>query len=324
MSKLIVRIRQYEPPKQRPKRSWALGMYLLAGAGLFISSILCGALFQNADAQHTLLIVGLLFYLPFIVLPIFLGVRRQPETLEAYRPDGLSLSNVILIVLLAVVGLFVTADVTVLWSIPLQKLGLSFPTSNIPTPVGKSELILSIFTVAVLPAICEEFLFRGAIFSALEPEGTRYAMVISSLLFMGLHGSLNGAPAQFLLGMLICYLTWCCNSIYAGMIYHTVHNAASTILLYIQSGSNAAAETADMLTAIGGLPGIASLLLNMLLLGGLMLLLLRPFRIRALLSGVPKMPRKKIPLSRNGRWAVAIIIVFLLIFYALTTFGALL
>ena len=139
MSKLIVRIRQYEPPKQRPKRGWALGMYLLAGAGLFISSILCGALFPNADAQHTLLIVGLLFYLPFIALPIFLGVRRRPETLEAYRPDGLSLSNVILIVLLAVVGLFVTADVTVLCRFRCKSSGSASPQAIFLRPWARAS-----------------------------------------------------------------------------------------------------------------------------------------------------------------------------------------
>ncbi len=324
MSRLIIRIRQYELPKQRPSRRWALGLYLLAGAGLFISSLLCGVLFRNVDAQYTLTVVDLLFYLPFVALPILLGVRRRPETLEAYRPGGLSLSNAILIALLAVAGLLFMNSLTVLWSILLQKLGLVFPASNVPTPTGKGSLMLSIFTVAVLPAICEEFLFRGAIFSALEPEGTRHAMVISSLLFMGLHGSLNGAPVQFLLGMIICYLTWSCNSIYAGMIYHMVHNATTVILMYIQSGLDVTAEAPDYLAAIGGLTGVFALLLDMLLLGGLMLLLLRPFRIRALLSGAPKMPRKKIPLSRKGRWAVVIIIVLLLTLYALTLLGALL
>ena len=246
----------------------ALGLYLLAGAGLFISSLLCGVLFRNVDAQYTLTVVDLLFYLPFVALPILLGVRRRPETLEAYRPGGLSLSNAILIALLAVAGLLFMNSLTVLWSILLQKLGLIFPASNVPTPTGKGGLILSIFTVAVLPAICEEFLFRGAIFSALEPEGTRHAMVISSLLFkkspistasprfMGLHGSLNGAPVQFLLGMIICYLTWSCNSIYAGMIYHMVHNATTVILMYIQSGLDVTAEAPDYLAAIGGLTGV--------------------------------------------------------------------
>ncbi len=324
MSKILVHVKPLPQPEKRPTRRFALGLYLICCVGLLVSSVLNSLVTAGMEAQPALLVSDLLFYLPFMALPIFLNIRRNPETLEAYRPGGLSLGTAISVSLLALLGFFLTTDLTLLWTILLQKLGIPPLTSGVPDPQNMRELMLSIFSVAVLPAVCEEFCFRGAIFSALEACGTKRAMILSSLLFTGLHASLSGAPAEFLLGLVMCFLTFSCNSIYAGMIYHTVHNAASVIVTYMQSSSAESEAVTDYFTAVGGLPGVLSVFSSMALTGVLFVLVLKPFRLRAALLGVQPLPRKK---EKYGKAEIALIVgivLMLTLLYTITTFSALL
>lgn len=321
MSEPRIRLQPRRPePQARPSRRAALLLWGIAAAGLFLSSILSGLLLPlllKLDVQPRLLAANLLYYLPFVALPVFLLARRRRGVFEAYRPNPISPFNAIAIVVLALLGVFLANDIVVLWCIPLQELGFNVNGSSLPIPSDPQGLTLCIFSVAVLPSVCEEFLFRGAVLSAHEREGTRYAMLVSAALFALLHGSLTGLPAHFLLGLVLAALVIYCDSIYAGLIYHTVHNAASILLEYIQQGSPAAsAAPVRLLDAIGGGAGVVSLILEALITGAMMLFSLRMFRLRARLNGIASQERKKLPLGR-AEWALLLCgILFTVLLYA--------
>ena len=293
-------------PEQRPTRKNALVLYLLSGAGLFAASLLLGVLggaASDADANLVNLGYNLVYYLCFLALPIALSVKRRPEVLNALRPNPISLPAVLLIVAMALLGVFLVNDVTVLWSIPFQKLGFNVNAGGLEVPFDRMGLMLCVVYAAVLPGICEEFLFRGVLLSAFEEGGTRRAMVLTSLLFMLMHGSLIGAPAEFILGMIIASLVVYTDSIYAGLIYHTVHNASLVLLQSIQQRMPAEEIPADYFAAIGGFPGMAMLAVEILLTALMLRLMLRAFRTRALLRGVTIETRAQLRL-RRGEWAL--------------------
>lgn len=301
MSDLRIHIIQPLPkPEKRPSRLSALIVWMVAALGLLISSLLSLRLYTALDglnAQAQILIVNLAYYLPFVALPVFLLAKRTPGLYEAYRPNPISLFNVISIVILAIVGVFFVNDITILWSIPFEELGLNLNTSVLPAAGNAQELVLSVITVAVVPAVCEEFLFRGALFSAFEAYGTKHAMWISSLLFMLVHASFLGAPSELILGMVISALVFWSDSIYAGLIYHTVHNTAAVVLEYMQNQWTGGAEAAGSLTilqSIGGIAGVIELLPSIALAVILIALTLKLFRIRGRLRGiVMEKPQRK-------------------------------
>lgn len=284
-------------PEKRPGRLSVLVLWGIAGLGLILSSLAMvplAPILKPLNPQIQQLLVDAFYYLPFLVLPMLLHGRRNPGLLDAYRMGPLSLFNVISIVVLALLGMFMVNDITVLWSIPFQKLGLNIYTAGLPTPANTRELMLSIISVAAIPAICEEFLFRGTVMPAFEGHGTRHAILVSALLFACLHGSIIGFPAQFLLGIVLGVLVFWTHSIYAGLIYHTVHNAAAVILEYLQSSiPQAQALPTDLWEAIGGLGGVLELLLSILLSAALMLFSLRLFCLRGRLRGIIMEIRKK-------------------------------
>lgn len=269
-------------------------------AGLF-PSVLEG---MNPFMQQ--LAVDALFYLPFVALPVFLLAKKTPGMYEAYRPNPISLFNVICIVILALLGVFLVNDITVLWSIPMQKLGLDVFVGGIPAPANTRELMLAVCSIAVIPAICEEFMFRGAVMPAFERYGTRRAMLISALLFATLHGSIVGLPAQFLLGIILAVLVFWTDSVYAGLIYHTVHNSAILMLEYVQNQVPADPNLSDdMLTLIGGAAGVLDIALSVLLSTALVYFSLRLFFMRGRLRGIyMEAPRKE---KLRGREAAVLI-----------------
>lgn len=311
MFKIHIHVGKEVPtPEKRPSRLNVLTLWLIAAAGLLLSSLLSlwiDPALSSLNPHLRLLLYDLLYYLPFIALPVFLLAKRTQGLCSAYRPNPISLFDTICIAILALLGMFFVNDLSILWCIPLQKLGFDVFSSSIPSAANTTELALCILYTAVLPGVCEEFLFRGAIFPAFEAEGSKRGMLLSAVLFMLLHGSVTGAPIQFILGVILAVLVFWTDSIYAGLIYHTVHNAASVLLQYIQDhaavGAEAATETTDLLTAIGGTSGLATLIVELLISGGLILISLRMFKIRGLFHGVTLRTGKKEPLRRR-EWAV--------------------
>lgn len=299
-------------PAPRPSRRSALLLWTIAGAGLLLTNLLSLPLSRvlaglNPFAQS--LIYNLVYYLPFAALPALLLARHEPGLWQAYRPYPISLFSTISIIALALLGVFFVTDMGILWSMLLEALGLRFADVAIALPTSAQGLALCLLYLAVLPGVCEEFVFRGAILSAFEEGGTRRAVVVTALLFALLHGSVEGLPMQFLIGLILGWLVIYCDSIYAGLIYHTTHNAATVILQFTINRSASAAleaqtESASTLELVGGLSGVLQLLLELAMMGAMMLFSLRMFRMMAQLRGVTVRPPQPRAHLRASEWVI--------------------
>jgi membrane protease YdiL (CAAX protease family) len=89
-------------------------------------------------------------------------------------------------------------------------------------------LVLSAGLTCVVAPMCEEFLFRGYIFTALRSWGLLPAAIVDGLIFGGVHAS--SAPALDLLplaalGFGLCLLYRFSGSLYPGMGAHALNNA---------------------------------------------------------------------------------------------------
>ena len=322
MSQIRVEIRR---PPEPPTRKQALKLFVLAAAGLFASSF-AGALLPQMNPDARMLLLNALYYLIFLGLPCFMFLRKGPGKPESARPNPISFFAAFFIVVLAVLSVFFVNDILVLWSIPFQKLGFNVNASGLAVPTTRAGLTLCIVYAAVLPGIFEEFLFRGMVLPAFEKEGTRRAIRFSSLLFALLHGSVVGLPGQLLLGMLIAELVICCDSIYAGLIFHTAYNAAAVLIQFYQTAGDpaAAVPVEDYFAAIGGWGGVVTLLISILFTGAMLRICLRTFVLRARLSGIvirPQQPR--IPLAKGEKALLAVGIVMVALLYAMDIFAML-
>jgi membrane protease YdiL (CAAX protease family) len=94
---------------------------------------------------------------------------------------------------------------------------------------GTVQLLLSAALTCVMAPICEEFLFRGLIFTALRNwRGTLPAALITGLVFGGVHA--GSAPALDLLplavlGFGLCLLYRQTGSLYPSIVAHSINNS---------------------------------------------------------------------------------------------------
>ena len=97
------------------------------------------------------------------------------------------------------------------------------------------------FCLAIIPAICEEWFFRGMLLrSLLRSNPAGIAILISAIVFGLFHVLSNSVIAidrllpTMLVGLMLGYLAYKSNSILPGIVLHAMHNAAVAFLAYYQ------------------------------------------------------------------------------------------
>lgn len=95
--------------------------------------------------------------------------------------------------------------------------------------VSDQGLILQFITIALVPAFCEEFLFRGLILSNLMPYGKGLAIVISSLLFGLMHGNFYQFLYTTVAGVILGLIYVRTGSIWCSVLMHMINNALSIL-----------------------------------------------------------------------------------------------
>jgi ABC-2 type transport system permease protein/sodium transport system permease protein len=101
--------------------------------------------------------------------------------------------------------------------------------------------LLILASLALAPAVCEEFLFRGYLMRALLAAASpKKAIVVSALLFGVFHvlttsvlGTERLLPSTFL-GLILGWVCWCSRSILPGILLHACHNGLLLMILYYQ------------------------------------------------------------------------------------------
>ncbi len=94
---------------------------------------------------------------------------------------------------------------------------------------GVVGALIYYFTVAVVPPIAEEFIFRGAILGSLRKHGDAFAIIISAIFFGLAHGNFLQTPVTFLTGLVLGYITVKSNSIIPAIILHFVNNSLAVV-----------------------------------------------------------------------------------------------
>lgn len=96
-------------------------------------------------------------------------------------------------------------------------------------------VVLQFIAIAIVPGICEEFLFRGMILSSLTPYGKTGAVIVSALLFGFMHQNpfqmFYATAAGVVLGLMYLYTNsiWCC------VITHVLNNTLSLVMSVVSA-----------------------------------------------------------------------------------------
>ncbi|MGJ5817303.1 ABC transporter permease subunit/CPBP intramembrane protease [Paludibaculum fermentans] len=94
-----------------------------------------------------------------------------------------------------------------------------------PAPLWQALVL-----VGLIPALCEEALFRGLILSGFRRLGMWPAILATSLLFGLAHASIYRLLPTFALGVAFGYAVWKTRSLAAGIICHALNNGLMAVL----------------------------------------------------------------------------------------------
>lgn len=96
-----------------------------------------------------------------------------------------------------------------------------------PAAMAPYELVLHFLVVCLVPGICEELLFRGAILTNCLPFGRSKAIFISALLFALMHQNIEQIFYAFVAGILLGIVYEYTGSIWNCVLLHTLNNFTS-------------------------------------------------------------------------------------------------
>ncbi len=90
--------------------------------------------------------------------------------------------------------------------------------------LGVGDSIYAALTFAILPAVLEEFLFRGVVRAEYSKYGGFASIVLSSILFGFLHFSPVRFPLYFFTGVILALTASAANSIFPTVLIHIANN----------------------------------------------------------------------------------------------------
>ncbi len=243
---------------------FAVPVIAVACAGLF--SLLALALYTGASIDHIpslmsgvpsqqvidaykitqLISTVFVFMLPPLILPWLLFQENPLDYLRARKKSHVTLYILTALIFYAASPLL---DFTIVWN---SKLHLPGFMHDIETWMQQGEdtndkitayflkmpnigsLITNIIIIALLPAIAEEFMFRGFIQRILVSWTKRphLAILLSAAIFSFIHFQFYGFVPRMLLGMLFGYLFYWSGDIKLPIFAHFINNFVGVMAAY--------------------------------------------------------------------------------------------
>lgn len=218
-----------------------LAPYLIA----ILLSLLGGAICNAANLDPNNLTSYIWFIIPYAIcgqlaffLVYFLYSKVAKISLGAVNVKcKIGWKNALICILIGMISLFGIQYFISIVDFALVKIGYTLQTGLGSLPLDNfGWFILNVIILALLPAICEELVFRGMVLSGLRKNmSDKMAIIISAAMFAIMHGSLQQLVYPFLLGLILAWLAMRTGSTFSGMIVHFVNNFIVVLIAYIQT-----------------------------------------------------------------------------------------
>lgn len=168
----------------------------------------------------SMIIYSVCFFFPFLIL-----AKAGKESMNRLFPfEKVGGATTALLVL---VGVGVCMSLNLQTSMMLtvgEIVGIHIPLPESPFENSAPYIVVSVLTSALLPALLEEFAFRGVILGSLRRFGDGFAVIVSAALFGMTHFYITQIPMAFILGLVIGFIVVKTNSLLPGILIHFFNN----------------------------------------------------------------------------------------------------
>lgn len=178
----------------------------------------------------------------FVLLPLLFN--RGHAVRDTFRLRPVRAEAVAHSVLAGILAWVIAQALAAVTAVVLHALGARIVNPYAPLlEPGTSAWALVVFMAAV-PALAEEFAFRGLVLSAYRPLGPTAAWVAAGLVFGLMHMSLLRLPTLAALGMIFAYAVQRADSLVPGVIMHFTNNVLTLGAYLIVRAKGGAGDTA--------------------------------------------------------------------------------
>ena len=211
---------------------------------VYIVASICGADLENITENTVYVIFATLvspiaFVLTFVIINKF---SRTNYIVALGIKSKFSIKYLLVTIFLSLVCVFGMSNFVSLFDAVLAKIGFN-GSYSLPIPMDNfGYLVLNLIVLAVLPAICEELVFRGIIFNGLKQYGNMKAVFLSATLFMLVHSSVEQTVYPFFVGIVLALLMLRTNNIIYPILLHFFNNAIVVVINYISVHSGTVSE----------------------------------------------------------------------------------
>ena len=114
-----------------------------------------------------------------------------------------------------------------------ERFGVNYDVDFGENPPGFFGVMLALITICIIPAIVEEFAFRGVVMGLTLPFSESFAVFSSALLFGIIHGNFEQMPFAFLVGLIFGLVRVKTGTIWVCMALHFTNNFISLSIDYL-------------------------------------------------------------------------------------------
>ena len=238
---------------------------LLAAFGLD-QSIMDGATDAFMDNIGSIKVIQLVSSFVMFAFPAIAFALTKPEKLSFLKMDkGVHLQGVLLagfcmllsyplIAILVQMNHSIPFPESLVWMEEMFQLQEA-ETAEVMKSFLKMEtigaLLFNVFLIALVPALCEELLFRGAIQPVLGKlfGNPHVAIILTGALFSMIHFQFYGFFARWMLGIILGYIFYWSKNLWYPIIAHFLNNGVQVVLVYF--GAIDATESEAMPEGLG-------------------------------------------------------------------------
>jgi membrane protease YdiL (CAAX protease family) len=131
-----------------------------------------------------------------------------------------------------------------------------------------TDFLINLFIIALLPAVAEEFIFRGAVQRSFYRmfRNPHIAIWITAIIFSAIHFQFFGFFPRLLLGALFGYIYWWTGSLWYTMLAHFLNNGYAVCMAWYMQAHHLPLENLENTSTFNWYQCVISLLLTIFLL----------------------------------------------------------
>lgn len=183
------------------------------------------AVTQFFNTSYGYLILTATLNLSFVLIFAFVKSKR-----EIKLTNKIKFKKLFIYILIGIISYVLLYPIINLISYKVQQCGIVSP--KLPYTVTTKNYFISLISLVLLPAVCEELIFRGIIFTGLKKYGKCFSIIVSALMFAIFHMSIEQIVYPILMGVLFAVIMYYENNILYCIAIHILNNFITLTLAY--------------------------------------------------------------------------------------------